>query len=69
MGAQAINMETTPLYAASNSCGVKSLWLGFISDCLFGDSWDSWHDRPISTTEQIAETTAALVESLVSTIK
>jgi uridine phosphorylase len=34
--AQAINMETSPLYAASVVCGVKSLWIGRISDSLLG---------------------------------
>ena len=69
MGAQAINMETTPLYAASNSCGVRSLWLGHVSDSLVGDEWDSWHDEPPSIQQDTADLTALIVESLVSTIK
>ena len=41
-GAEAINMETTPLYAASLACGVQSIWFGHISDSLAGRSWQSW---------------------------
>jgi len=66
LGAQAINMETTPLYAASDLCGVKSLWLGLISDCLLDDNWDSWWDVPNlhNLNEDAADTTTALLESL-----
>ncbi len=39
---QLINMETSPLYAASEKCNVKSIWLGYISDCLFSN-WQDWH--------------------------
>ncbi len=69
MGATAINMETTPLYAVSSVCQIRSLWLGFVSDCLFGDTWDSWHGRSISITEEMAETTASFLEALSSTLK
>lgn len=67
-GAQAIKMENTPLYAASISCGVRSLWLGHISDSLVGDHWDSWYDEPASIREDAADVTALLVESLLSRI-
>lgn len=40
-GVQIINMETAPFYAASIVCGVKSVWIGYVSDCLI-DKWDSW---------------------------
>lgn len=68
LGAQAINMETTPLYAASDLCGVKSLWLGPISDCLLDDNWDSWWDvpDPDKLDGDAADITTALLESLLS---
>ena len=64
LGAQAINMETTPLYAASAACGVKSLWLGYISDCLLDKKWDDWWDLPASLDDDSADITIALLESL-----
>jgi uridine phosphorylase len=66
LGAQAINMETTPLYAASAMCGVKSLWLGYISDCLLDNKWDDWFGLPDSLDHDSANMTIALLESLVS---
>jgi len=41
-GAEMVNMETAPLYAASSRCGLRSIWVGHISDCLVGDRWDGW---------------------------
>ena len=66
LGAQAVNMETTPFYAASNLCGMKSLWLGYVSDCLLGDQWDDWWDAPKTLDEDTADITVALIESLVA---
>ena len=63
-GAQAINMETTPLYAASVACGARSLWLGHISDCLVGRQWDSWK-RSSSMTETSVAITVGVLERLV----
>lgn len=48
-GASIVNLETSAFYAVSLNCGVKSLWLGFVSDCLVSDEWDDWH---IDLTEQ-----------------
>ncbi len=66
IGAQAINMETAPFYAASELCGINSLWLGFVSDCLVGDSWDDWYNLPTTLRDDVANTTVALVETLLS---
>jgi uridine phosphorylase len=63
-GAQAINMETTPLYAASVACGAKSLWLGHISDCLVDKQWDTWK-RSGSMTETSVAITMGVLERLV----
>lgn len=41
-GAQAINMETSPFYSSSIICGIKSIWIGHISDCLL-KKWDDWY--------------------------
>ena len=64
-GAQAINMETSPLYAASATCGVKSLWLGHISDSLLNLEWDTWM-RAESITDTSTRIATALVESISS---
>lgn len=66
LGAQAINMETTPLYAASIVSGVRSLWLGYISDRLLNKKWDDWSDLPASLNHDSANMTIAVLESLVS---
>lgn len=43
-GATAINMETSPLYAAARTVGLPALWLGQVSDELHpGRPWLSWH--------------------------
>ncbi|WP_199621264.1 phosphorylase family protein [Paenibacillus alkalitolerans] len=41
-GAQIVNLETSALYASAEICKVNSIWLGFISDSLVSDKWDSW---------------------------
>lgn len=66
LGAQAINMETTPLYAASTLLNLNSLWLGYISDCLWENKWDDWSGLPESLDNDIADTTVSLVESIAS---
>lgn len=62
-GAQAINMETTPLYAASRACGITSVWIGHISDCLVDNTWDTW-ERPDSMTDRSVEIAVGLVHHL-----
>ena len=42
-GAQIVNMETTPLYAAASACGVRSLWCGYVTDCIAKGKWDDWY--------------------------
>ena len=41
-GAQVINMEATPLYAAARMCGVCALYIGHVSDELHGAEWKDW---------------------------
>jgi len=43
-GGQVVNMETAALYAASERCGISSLWIGHVSDCLVGGEWEEWSD-------------------------
>jgi uridine phosphorylase len=43
-GAQVVNMETSALYAVSATCGISSVWLGHVSDCLGGREWEEWTD-------------------------
>lgn len=54
-GIQVINLEISPFYAASIVCGVKSVWIGYISDCLI-DTWESWfvnNDERVSLSANI----------------
>ena len=37
-------METSPLYAVSATCGISSLWIGHVSDCMVGSEWEEWID-------------------------
>lgn len=63
-GAGAVNMETAPLYAAAAACGVRSLWLGHISDALLDrGAWDSWQ-RPAVFTDVTVALLAALLGDL-----
>jgi len=41
-GGQIVQMECSTLYAVSRVCGVRSLWLGYISDSLVGEKWQDW---------------------------
>lgn len=42
-GAQVVNMETSPLYAAARACDVRAVWLGYVSDHLLHGQWDDWY--------------------------
>jgi len=63
LGAQAINMETAPLYAAASMCGVRAVWLGHISDTLWltTQTWDSWQ-RPAAMTDITVALTIGFLE-------
>jgi len=66
LGAQAINMETTPLYAAASVCDVRAVWLGHISDTLSltTQTWDSWQ-RPAAMTDVTVALTLGFLEQSV----
>ena len=65
LGIEAINMETPTLYAAAAACGVRSLWLGHVSDTLWlsTQAWESWQ-RPAALTDITVALTVGLLESL-----
>ncbi|MEJ2292147.1 MAG: hypothetical protein P8Y13_08965 [Deinococcales bacterium] len=45
-GANAINMETSPLYAAASALDLAALWIAQVSDELRPDGrWTSWNDH------------------------
>jgi uridine phosphorylase len=50
-GAETVNMEIAPLYAASAACGVESVWIGHVSDCLVNRAWEPWDDLERMTAE------------------
>ncbi|HUW31616.1 MAG TPA: hypothetical protein VM223_08375 [Planctomycetota bacterium] len=45
-GGQIIQMECSPLYAVSRACGIRSVWLGYVTDCLVEGKWHDWN-RPL----------------------
>jgi len=55
-GAQIINMETSALYAVSAACGVRSLWCGYITDCLVDGKWDDWYADLGNAAEKTVQT-------------
>lgn len=65
LGVEAINMEISPLYAAAAVCGVRSVWLGHVSDTLSLTTrqWVSWQ-RPAAMTDITIALTVALLETL-----
>jgi len=42
-GAQVVNMETSPFYAAARACGMRAIWLGYVTDHLLDGKWDNWY--------------------------
>ena len=42
-GAQVVNMESAPFYAAASACNMAALWVGNVSDVLIeGGKWTGW---------------------------
>jgi uridine phosphorylase len=60
-GAEIVNMESGAFYAASEVCGVNSIWLGFVSDCIVKETWDDWHVN----LGEMAEITASICHKTV----
>jgi len=46
LGADIVQMECSPLYAVSRVCDVRSIWLGYVTDCLGKGTWYDWY-RPL----------------------
>ena len=55
-GVQIINLETSTLYTVSAACGVRSLWCGYISDCIVDGKWDDWYADLGNTAEKTVQT-------------
>ncbi len=64
-GAQVINMETSPFYAAASECGIRSVWIGHISDCL-GVKWDDWYSNRDEMTNISANICFELLKDVLS---
>jgi uridine phosphorylase len=41
-GGHIINMETSAFYSVAGVCGVRGLWLGYVTDCLIDGEWQDW---------------------------
>jgi uridine phosphorylase len=52
-GGQIVQMECSPLYAVSAACGVRSVWIGYVTDCLSDGSWTDWY-RPLTDANENA---------------
>jgi len=63
MGVQVINMESSPFYAASEKCKVKSIWLGYITDCLFSN-WKAWHGHIKGANEESINKCLNIISSI-----
>jgi uridine phosphorylase len=62
-GAETVNMEVAPFYAASAVCGVESAWIGHVSDCLMNHAWEPW-DNLEQMTAQSAQIGLDVLEEL-----
>lgn len=62
MGGQILNMEAAPFYAVSRKCGIRSILIGQISDCITGEDWEPWHDLEEATETSIKITQALMEE-------
>lgn len=65
-GAHIVNMETSPFYAASSACGVRSVWIGHISDCL-GAKWEDWYANRDEMTSMTANICFRLLKDVLGT--
>ena len=66
-GAQAISMDSSPFYAASTACNLKSIWIGYITDRLT-DKWEDWHWNREEATRLSERICVELVRLVLSTI-
>ena len=63
-GADIVQMECSPLYAVSRACGVRSVWLGYVTDCLAEGAWHDWY-RPLpNANENAIRICLELIETL-----
>lgn len=63
-GGQIIQMECSPFYAVSAACGVRSIWLGYVTDCLFDGHWQDWAPVIPNANENAIKICHRVLESL-----
>jgi len=63
-GAQIINLEASPFYAASEACGIRSIWLGYISDRLDHHKWRDWYANLGNASENALGVCRALLAAI-----
>lgn len=44
-GAEIVNWELGPFYAVSKKCGIRSIWIGHISDVETRERWQDWYSE------------------------
>ncbi|EFM12685.1 purine or other phosphorylase family 1 [Paenibacillus curdlanolyticus YK9] len=65
-GAQMVNLETSALYASAEICKARSTWLGFISDRLVQEEWESWDIDSSALSTQVSLICLGIVKQWVS---
>ena len=63
-GSQIIQLECSPLYAVSRACGVRSVWFGYISDCLLEATWHDWYQPHLNANENALEICYEIFQAL-----
>ena len=64
-GADVVNMETSPMYAAARAAGVRAVWIGHVSDRLNDDEWEDWYGPWEAAVREKAEWAAELLRRVV----
>jgi uridine phosphorylase len=64
-GAEVVNLETSAMYAASEVCNVRAIWIGYISDSLVDEKWEDWNNKSINSSDICAEISIKLIEGLI----
>jgi len=64
-GADVVNMETSPMYAAARAGGARAVWIGHVSDRLNDDGWEDWYGPWTEAVRRKAEWAAETLRRLV----
>ncbi len=65
-GGQIINLETSTLYTVAATCGIRSLWLGYVSDCIADGKWHDWFADVGATSRATCRLCRAVLESVLA---